>query len=65
MHSESFVYNAVLVPLAIFGTTSVCIAFVALLPGVGQALVAIWALVTGDWLWQRRKEQLAAKEAGK
>jgi hypothetical protein len=62
MHSESFLYNALLVPLAIFGTTSVCIAFVALLPGVGQALVAIWSLVTADWIYQRRKE---AKEASK
>lgn len=61
MHSGSFLYQFVLVPLAIFGTTSVCLAFVLLLPGVGNALAAIWTLVTGDWIIQQRK---AAKEAG-
>ncbi|MEN9786988.1 MAG: hypothetical protein RLZZ299_2252 [Pseudomonadota bacterium] len=61
MHSESFLYNATLVPLAIFGTTSVCLAFVLLLPGVGQALVAIWGAVTADWFWQRRQEKIAAE----
>ncbi|MFZ5478435.1 MAG: hypothetical protein ACOZNI_16825 [Myxococcota bacterium] len=59
MYSGSFLYQYVLVPLAIFGTTSVCLAFVLLLPGVGNALAVIWTLVTGDWLYQRRK---AARE---
>ena len=56
MHSGSFMYNFVLVPLSIFGTFSVCLAFVFLLPGVGNALAAIWTLVVGDWLLQKRKE---------
>jgi hypothetical protein len=58
MHSESFLYHLVEL-LGIFGTVSVCIAFVLLLPGVGQALVAIWSMVTADWIWQRRQEQKA------
>lgn len=57
MHSGSFLYQYVLVPLSLFGTFSVCLAFVLLLPGVGNALVAIWALVFGDWFYQRRLEQ--------
>lgn len=61
MHSGSFLYQFVLVPLGIFGTLSVCLAFVMLLPGVGTALAVIWTLVTGDWIVQQRK---AAKEAG-
>ncbi len=61
MHSESFLYHLVEL-LGIFGTVSVCIAFVLLLPGVGQALVAIWAAVTGDWLWQRRQERKAVEK---
>jgi hypothetical protein len=55
VYSGSFLYNFVLIPLSIFGTTSVCLAFALLLPGVGNALAAIWTLVTADWLWQRRK----------
>lgn len=57
MHSGSPLYNFVLVPLSIFGTFSVCLAFVVLLPGVGQALAAIWTVVTGDWLYQNRKNK--------
>jgi hypothetical protein len=64
MHSGSFVYQFVLVPLAIFGTVSVCLAFALLLPGVGNALAAIWTLVTADWFYQRRQEgkQLSSGE---
>lgn len=64
MHSESFLYQFTLVPLAIFGTVSVCLAFVLLLPGVGNALAAIWTVVTGDWLWQRRKDAQSASSNG-
>ena len=62
MHSESFLYHLVEL-LGIFGTVSVCIAFVLLLPGVGQALVAIWGMVTADWLWQRKQAQKTEVEA--
>jgi hypothetical protein len=64
MHSGSFLYQFVLVPLAIFGTVSVCLAFALLLPGVGNALAAIWTLVTADWFYQRRQEgkQLSSGE---
>jgi hypothetical protein len=55
MYSGSFLYQYVLVPLSIFGTFSVCLAFVLLLPGVGQALAVIWTLVAGDQLYQARK----------
>jgi hypothetical protein len=57
MYSGSFLYQYVLVPLSIFGTVSVCLAFVLLLPGVGNALAVIWTLVTGDFLYQQRKAQ--------
>ena len=62
MHSESFLYHLVEL-LGIFGTVSVCIAFVLLLPGVGQALVAIWGMVTADWFWQRKQAQKAEIES--
>ena len=60
MHSESFLYQFVLVPLGIFGTLSVCLAFAFLLPGVGNALAAIWAFVTLDWFYQRHQDQKSA-----
>ena len=60
MYSGSPLYQFVLVPLSLFGTFSVCLAFVLLLPGVGQALVAIWTVVIGDYLFQKRQEQKAA-----
>jgi hypothetical protein len=60
MHSESFLYQFVLVPLGIFGTASVCLAFAFLLPGVGNALAAIWTFVTLDWFYQRHQDQKAA-----
>jgi hypothetical protein len=56
MHSGSALYQLIVLT-GIFGTVSVCIAFAFLLPGVGQALVAIWAFVTADWFYQRRIEQ--------
>ena len=55
MHSGSPLYNFVLVPLSIFGTFSVCLAFAFLLPGVGQALAALWTILTADYLYQNRK----------
>ncbi len=56
MHSGSLLYQLIALT-GIFGTVSVCIAFAFLLPGVGQALAAIWTFVTADWLYQRRAEQ--------
>ena len=56
MHSGSLMYQLIALT-GIFGTVSVCIAFALLLPGVGQALVAIWAFVTADWFYQRRVDQ--------
>jgi hypothetical protein len=64
MHSGSFLYQFVLVPLAIFGTVSVCLAFALLLPGVGNALAAIWTLVTADWFYQRRQESKQVGSSG-
>jgi hypothetical protein len=61
MYSGSFLYQFVLIPLSLFGTFSVCLAFVMLLPGVGNALAVIWTLVVGDWLYQRRMEQRAGQ----
>lgn len=57
MHSGSFMYQYVLVPLGLFGTFSVCLAFVFLLPGVGNALAVIWTLAVGDQMLQARKAQ--------
>lgn len=55
MHSGSFLYNFVLIPLVIFGGFSVMLAFVALLPGVGNFLAVVWAFVTGEWLLKKRQ----------
>jgi hypothetical protein len=60
MHSGSFLYQ-IIVLTGIFGTTSVCLAFALLLPGVGQALAAIWTFVTLDWFYQRHQDQKAGK----
>ena len=60
MHSGSFLYQ-IIVLLGIFGTVSVCLAFALLLPGVGQALAAIWTLVTLDWFYQRKQDQKTGK----
>lgn len=60
MHSGSPLY-LLIVALGVFGTASVCLAFALLLPGVGQALAAIWTFVTLDWFYQRRMEQRQGK----
>jgi hypothetical protein len=61
MHSGSPLYQFVLVPMGLFGTFSVCLAFVLLLPGVGQALAALWTVFTLDHLWQKRQENKAGQ----
>lgn len=61
MHSGSFLYQFVLLPLVVFGGVSVMLAFVVLLPGVGNALAAIWSLVTADWFLQKRKGAIEEK----
>lgn len=55
MHSQSLLYQFVLIPLVCFGGFSVMLCFVALLPGVGNALAAIYSLVTLDWVMAKRK----------
>lgn len=55
MHSGSFLYNFVLLPLVMFGGFSVMLAFVALLPGVGNFLAVVWTFVTGEWLVRKRQ----------
>lgn len=57
MHSGSFLYNAVLLPLVCYGGLSVMLAFVVLLPGVGNALAGLWTIFIGDWAFQARKGQ--------
>ncbi len=54
MNSSSVMYNMVLLPLVMFGGFSVMLCFVLLLPGVGQGLAAVWTLVVGDLLNQKR-----------
>ena len=49
MNSESTLYNFVLLPLVCFGGFSVMLAFVVMLPGVGNFLAAVWTFVVGDW----------------
>ncbi len=60
MHSGSFMYQIIALT-GVFGTVSVCLAFALLLPGVGQALAAIWTLVTLDWFYQRRQDEKSGK----
>ena len=60
MYSGSPLYLLIMLT-GLFGTTSVCIAFALLLPGVGQALAAIWVFVTADLFYQRRLEQRQGK----
>lgn len=55
LNSESFMYQFVLLPLVCFGGFSVMLAFVLLLPGVGQALTILHLAFTTDYLWQKRK----------
>jgi hypothetical protein len=54
MQHTDFAYNFILMPLVCFGGGSVMLAFVLLLPGVGQALAALWPILTLDWLRQQR-----------
>lgn len=54
MQHTSFLYNAVLMPLVCFGGFSVMLAFVVLLPGVGNALAGLWTFFVADWAWQKR-----------
>lgn len=60
MNSTSMMYNMVLLPLVVFGGFSCMLAFVFLLPGVGQGLALLWTLVMGDVLNEKR---LAKKRA--
>jgi hypothetical protein len=64
MHSESFVYNFVLLPLVCFGGFSVMLAFVLLLPGVGNFLAVVFTFIAGDWAYRMRlgDSQLADEE---
>lgn len=55
MNSQSFVYQFVLLPLVCFGGFSVMLAFVGLLPGMGNVLAALYTFLTLDWAWQKRK----------
>lgn len=55
MHSGSFMYNFVLLPLVCFGGFSVMLAFVFLLPGVGNFLAAVWTFMFGDYIWHKRQ----------
>lgn len=48
-------YNLILMPLVCFGGFSVMLAFVVLLPGVGQGLSVLWPIFTLDWLYQQKK----------
>jgi hypothetical protein len=64
MHSGSFLYNFVLLPLVCFGGFSVMLAFVLLLPGVGNALAGLWTVLVGDWFLQGRKGQSPMIEDG-
>ena len=54
MNSDSFLYNFLLLPLVCFGGISVMLAFVVLLPGVGNFLAAVWTFVMGDVAYRQR-----------
>lgn len=54
MQHTDVAYNLILMPLVCFGGGSVMLAFVLLLPGVGNFLAALWPIVTLDWLRQNR-----------
>ncbi len=54
MNSDSFLYNFLLLPLVCFGGASVMLAFVVLLPGVGNFLAAVWTFVMGDVAYRQR-----------
>ena len=63
MNSTSLMYNLVLMPLVVFGGFSCMFCFVLLLPGVGQGLAALWTLVIGDHLNQKRLAKKLSKAA--
>ncbi len=65
MHSGSMMYNFLLVPLGIFGTLSVCLAFAFLLPGVGQGLAAIWTFVVADLYYQKWQDARSGADSKK
>ncbi len=54
MHSSSPLYQLLLV-LVSFGGFSVMLAFVFLLPGVGNWLAAVFTLAVGDAMLRKRK----------
>jgi uncharacterized protein involved in cysteine biosynthesis len=54
VYSGSFAYNFILLPLVCFGGFSVMLAFVVLLPGVGNFLAAVWTFMVGDFLYRKR-----------
>lgn len=55
MQHTDYTYNLLLLPLVCFGGFSVMLAFVVLLPGVGQFLATVFPFVTADQEYQRRK----------
>lgn len=55
MQHTDLLYNFVLMPLVCLGGFSVMLAFVVLLPGVGNALAGLWTILMGDWAFQKRK----------
>ena len=65
MHSESFVYNFVLLPLVCFGGFSVMLAFVVMLPGVGNFLAGLCTIFTADWLYRFRRGDSPMEEGPK
>ena len=57
MHSGSMMFNFVLLPLVCIGGFGIMLCFVALLPGVGNWLAAVFSIVMGDRTLQARKGQ--------
>ena len=56
MHSGSLLYQLILV-LVCFGGASVMLAFVLLLPGVGNWLVAVFGATMTDRMMLKRKNE--------
>ena len=55
MHSGSFMYQFMLLPLICVGGFGIWLCFGAMLPGVGNWLVAVFHVVLGDKALQARK----------
>lgn len=55
MQHTDLAYNLILMPLVCFGGFSVMLAFVLLLPGVGNVLAGLWTILFADWFYQTRK----------